>query len=231
METPGSETPICRYTDESILNKYAAKLLHPIKLNGIANLRMDDIAKAMDLSKATLYKYFPSRDEILDRLTCLFVKYVVGSGMEATLAEGSSEAYIQGFQSTFSQTLLIANYGTEIFFKDLREIYPQLMASIEVAISERNEKLRKFYERGMSEGYLNPLNATLLILEDELMFRHLLDPMYLMKHNLTLRGAITDYYQIKKLQLFKPDVHASIDDTRMTEKIEYLVRKVTFGTA
>ncbi|AZN42369.1 TetR/AcrR family transcriptional regulator [Paenibacillus albus] len=231
METTGGEAPVCRYTDESILNKYAAKLLHPLKSNGLHNLRMDDFAKAMDLSKATLYKYFQSRDEIIERLTALFVKYVVGSCSEVELVSGSSDAYIQSFQSTFSQTLLIANYGTEIFFKDLREIYPQHMASIDIAISERNARLRKFYERGMAEGYLNTLNATLLILEDELMFRHLLDPMYLMKNNLTLRGAIGDYYQIKKLQLFKPDIHASIDDTQMLDKIEYLVRKVTYGVA
>ncbi|SEM64199.1 TetR/AcrR family transcriptional regulator [Paenibacillus sp. OV219] len=231
METTGGEAPICRYTDESILNKYAAKLLHPIKTNGLHNLRMDDIAKAMDLSKATLYKYFPSRDEIIERLTALIVKYVIGGGADVDLIEGSCDGYIEGFQSTFSQTLLIANYGTEIFFRDLREIYPQLMASIDVAISERNARLRKFYERGMAEGYLNSLNATLLILEDELMFRHLLDPMYLMKNNLTLRNAIGDYYQIKKLQWFKPNIYASFDDTLMMDKIEHLVRKVTYGVA
>ena len=50
-----------------------------------------------------------------------------------------------------------------------------------------------------------------------------------MKHNLTLRGAIGDYYQIKKRQLFKPDVYEQIDDTAMTERIEQLVRKVTYG--
>ncbi|CAM3093664.1 TetR/AcrR family transcriptional regulator [Paenibacillus lupini] len=228
METT-NETQSCRYTDEATKNKYVAKLLHPIKANGFQGLRMDDIAKAMDLSKATLYKYFPSRDEIIERLTALYIRYVVCD--ETQLKEGSSEAYIQGFQSTFAQTLLIANYGTEAFFHDLREVYPQLMASIEVAISDRNNRLRSFYERGIAEGYMNDLNAMLYILQDELIFQKLLDPLYLMKNNLTLRNAIWDYYLIKKQQLFKYDVIPQINDTAMSEKVDYLVRKVTFGVA
>ncbi|GLX68731.1 TetR/AcrR family transcriptional regulator [Paenibacillus glycanilyticus] len=228
MDTTG-ETQNCRYTDEATKNKYVSKLLHPIKSNGFQGLRMDDIAKAMDLSKATLYKYFPSRDEIIERLTDLYIKYVVCD--EAKLMDGSQEAYIKGFQSTFQQTLLIANYGTEPFFRDLREIYPQLMASIEMSISDRNGRLRAFYERGIAEGYMNDLNAMLYILQDELIFQKLLDPHYLMRNNLTLRNALWDYYQIKKQQVFKPEVLAQINDEPMTEKVDYLVRKITFGVA
>lgn len=226
METT-NETQNCRYTDESIKNKYVAKLLHPVKSNGFQSFRMDDIAKTMDLSKATLYKYFQSRDEIIDYLTKLIIKYVIGA--ECQFESGSPDAYMRGIRSSFAQTLLIANYGTEAFFGDLREVYPQMMATIDVAISERNERLRRFFEKGIEEGYLNDSNATLLIIQDELMFRNLLDPHYLMKHNLTLRTAISDYYDIRKRQLFKPDVYDQIDDSDMAERIEQLVRKVTYG--
>ncbi|MBM7563860.1 TetR/AcrR family transcriptional regulator [Paenibacillus sacheonensis] len=224
---PSNETQQCRYTDETIKNKYVAKLLHPVKLNGFQSLRMDDIAKTMDLSKATLYKYFTSRDEIIEILVQLFTQYVVGA--ECQYDTGSAEDYFKGFKSSFAQTLLIANYGTETFFGDLREVYPQLMASIEVAISERNERLRRFYDQGIRDGIMYDTNTTLLIVQDELMFRHLLDPHYLMKHDLTLRGAIADYYQIKKRQLFRVEVYGQLDDSGMAERIEQLVRKVTYG--
>ena len=103
------------------------------------------------------------------------------------------------------------------------------MGIFDVAVSMRNGPLRKFYEHGMEQGSFNRLNATLLILQDDLMFRHLLDPVYLMKNNLTLRNAIHDYYQIKKLQLFSAELYASMDDAEMLNKIEYLVRKVSYG--
>ncbi|BBH19071.1 TetR family transcriptional regulator [Paenibacillus baekrokdamisoli] len=221
-----NEAQTCRYTDESIKSKYVAKLLHPFKTSGFQHIRMDDIAKYMDLSKATLYKYFPSRDEIIERLSEIFITYVIKA--EEQLPEGS-QMYMQGFQSSFAQSLIIANYGTEAFYQDMREVYPELMSRIDIAVSQRNERLQQFYERGMEEGSFNRLNATLLILQDDLMFRNLLDPVYLMKNNLTLRNAIHDYYQIKKLLLFSPALYASTDDVKMLEKIEYLVRKVSYG--
>ena len=216
----------CRYDDESTKTKYVLKLLHPLKTSGFQHIRMDDIAKYMDLSKATVYKYFPSRDEIFERLTEIFITYIVG--VEEQALEGD-QALIKGFQTSFAKSLVIANYGTEAFYHDMREIYPEFMGKIDVAVSMRNEQLRKFYEHGMEQGSFNRLNATLLILQDDLMFRHLLDPVYLMKNNLTLRNAIHDYYQIKKLQLFSAELYASMDDAEMLNKIEYLVRKVSYG--
>lgn len=216
----------CRYTDESIKGKFVIKLLHPFRTGGFQHIRMDDIAKYMDLSKATLYKYFPSRDEIFERLTDIFITYIIKD--EERLPE-DHPIYINGFQSSFAQSLIIANYGTEVFFQDMREVYPELMAKIDVAVSLRNEKLQKFYEQGMGVGAFNRLNANLLILQDDLMFRNLLDPVYLMKNNLTLRNAIHDYYQIKKLQIFSPELYANTDDAKMLERIDYLVRKVSYG--
>ena len=70
----------CRYDDESTKTKYVLKLLHPLKTSGFQHIRMDDIAKYMDLSKATVYKYFPSRDEIFERLAEIFITYIVGGG-------------------------------------------------------------------------------------------------------------------------------------------------------
>jgi hypothetical protein len=61
------------------------------------------------------------------------------------------------------------------------------------------------------------------------MFKSLLDSIYLMKHQLTLRGAIFDYYQIKKLQLLSPQSYTAADDQSMNERLDYLVRKVTYG--
>lgn len=227
MEPTVNDGQSCRYTDDTIKRKYVAKLLHPVKQNGFQSLRMDDIAKIMDLSKATLYKYFPSRDEVICYLTRILVQYVIGP--ESQYGAGSFESCVQGFQASFAQSLMIANYGTEVFFQDLREVYPQLMAEVEMAIGERNDRLRHFYETGMQAGFMNDTNASLIILQDELMFNKLMDPHYLMKHNLTLRGAVGDYYRIKKLQVFKPERYPQIHDEGMAERIEQLVRKVMYG--
>ncbi|WP_082197998.1 TetR/AcrR family transcriptional regulator [Bacillus sp. FJAT-26390] len=220
------EEAASRYSDETIKLKFISRILNPIKTNGFEQMRMDDIAKHMDLSKATLYKYFSSKDEVIQRLVENFIAYIIEADKELTDGSGS---FIAGFQKSFSQTLLIANYGTDVFYNDLNEVYPELFGRIQVAVGERNGRLKELYEKGAEAAVFNKLNASLMIIQDELMFRNLLDSLYLMKHQLTLRGAIFDYYQIKKLQLLSSQAFIGADDTAMNEKLEYLVRKVTYG--
>jgi AcrR family transcriptional regulator len=220
------EEAASRYSDETIKLKFISRILNPIKTNGFEQMRMDDIAKHMDLSKATLYKYFSSKDEVIQRLVENFITYIIEADKELTDESGS---FIAGFQKSFSQTLLIANYGTDAFYNDLNEVYPELFGRIQVAVGERNGRLKELYEKGAEAAVFNKLNASLLIIQDELMFRNLLDSLYLMKQQLTLRGAIFDYYQIKKLQLLSPQAYIEADEEGMNEKLEYLVRKVTYG--
>jgi AcrR family transcriptional regulator len=45
--------------------KLLTKIIPVLRTKSISSLRMDDIAKYMDISKATLYKYFSSKEEII----------------------------------------------------------------------------------------------------------------------------------------------------------------------
>ncbi|MBB6673874.1 TetR/AcrR family transcriptional regulator [Cohnella nanjingensis] len=218
-----------RYTDPACKRKLAAKLLHPMKSVGFQQLRMDDFAKHMDISKATLYKYFSSKDEIIEMLVQMFIDLVIEKD-QAELPD-DKVSYADRFQQSFARTLHIANYGNDPFMNDLREGYPAFYAMLNASIGSRNERLRTFYENGMDDGVFNRLNANLIILQDEMMFRHLIDPSYLMKHHLTLSAALSDYYQIKKLQLFRPEAFAQVNDEPMNEKLAYLVQKITYGVA
>ena len=97
------------------------KLLHPLKTSGFQHIRMDDIAKYMDLSKATVYKYFPSRDEIFERLAEIFITYIVG--VEEQALEGD-QALIKGYQTSFAKSLVIANYGRKPFIMTCARFIP-----------------------------------------------------------------------------------------------------------
>lgn len=221
-----SDAPNCRYSDEEIKSKLVARLFLPIKKHGIANLRTDDIAKYMDLSKATLYKYFESKDDVLTHVVELFKKHFVV--MDAIL-ESSSATYQERYQVVFQKMLLAANYGSEPLRNDLRALYPDLMESIQVAVSVRNDRLRHFYEQGMEEGVFIAANADLLILQDDLCFARLVDPLVLMARNLTCRQALFDYYHLRIHQIFTPESCPSADDDAIVKKLEALAQKISSG--
>lgn len=226
MKKP-DEQPGFRYNDLECKCKLANKLLAPFRSSGFQQLRMDDIAKQMDISKATLYKYFSSKDEIIDLIVDQFVSSIEENDVEDL--PGADTSYEQRFRNTFVRTLMIASYRSEPFLKDLRETFPELYGKLESAIAARNERLRKFYEKGMNEGVFSQQNATLLLMQDELIFRNLVDPIYLMKQNLTLRNALWDYYLIKKRQLLSTPQPDSEQDDAMRDRLDRLASKFMYG--
>ncbi|PWW02935.1 TetR family transcriptional regulator [Paenibacillus cellulosilyticus] len=226
MKKP-EEQPGFRYNDLECKCRLANKLLAPFRATGFQQLRMDDIAKQMDISKATLYKYFSSKDEIIDLIVDQFVNSVEENDAEDL--PGAENSYEVRFRNTFVRTLMIASYRSEPFLRDLRETFPELYGKLESAIAARNERLCTFYEQGMNEGVFNPQNATLLLMQDELIFRNLMDPIYLMKHHLTLRNALWDYYLIKKRQLLSSPKDDG--DEVMRERLDKLASKFMYGVS
>ncbi|MDV2887984.1 TetR/AcrR family transcriptional regulator, partial [Alkalihalophilus pseudofirmus] len=50
------------------VDQYIEKIKPVIRRNKFSQLKIDDIAKYMDISKVTLYKHFSSKDEIIQRV-------------------------------------------------------------------------------------------------------------------------------------------------------------------
>ncbi|CUU47531.1 TetR/AcrR family transcriptional regulator [Clostridium beijerinckii] len=212
-----------RYECEISKLKFIQKLVYPIKRNGIKALRSDDIAKYMGLSKATLYKYFSSKDEIIKEL----VEYYIGELLEVTIDNvDDAFSYVKEWQETFKNSLLSANFISDSFKNDLKESYPELFEMVKKASQKYNAKLIAFYKKGIDFGVFNDLNPAIVILQDEAFFKDMLNPLYLMDNNLTIRTTINDYYKCKKIQVIKNE-HQKLGDDKWEELSEYLVQKVS----
>ncbi len=129
---------------------------------GVDSVSMQDIADATELSKATLYLYFESKEailwEILDDAARYFVSYVqervapASNGLEAVRALW--ESYLSLFGSSTDILVLtgIAKYVDSAFFADEEEPPPskrnatwQIRATIEDVLG-----------RGIADGSLDP---------------------------------------------------------------------------
>jgi len=212
-----------RYTDLETKRKLLTKLLYPVKRDGIRALRTDDIARHMDLSKATLYKYFSSKDEIIEQLIALYVDYYARSH---DALHDETLSFTKRHQLAFEELLASAHYVSDLMLQDLRDTYPELLATLKVSFRQRDEHLHAFYEAGMQAGVFAALNPTLVILQDELVFRHLVNPKYLMEKNLTFRTALLDYYDSLTRQLYRPETRPT-DDPQWRAHLEYLANKLS----
>lgn len=200
------------------------RIIPLIRKNGFQSLRMDDIAKLMDISKATMYKYFSSKEVIISGAVAILIDYI---NENSDLLQEDVESFGGGFQDLFEQSLLLTAYISEVFVADLQKAYPDVAMKLEEANKVREQKMTLFYKKGSQIGVFNEVNEQLLFLQEQFLIRSLIDPKFLMNHKMTLEQALWDYYRLKKIQLFSPDYLHLSDDVIMKSKIEFLSKKLT----
>ncbi|MGG0177439.1 TetR/AcrR family transcriptional regulator [Gottfriedia acidiceleris] len=199
------------------------KLMPTIRTNGFQALRMEEIAKIVGISRATLYKYFPTKEDLFYRVTDGFVQYIKDMTSEMTNEES---LFAPRFQQIFEQSVSLALFITDDFLKELQGTFPLMYDKLWEMLQTRENQLLNFYNEGIRNGVFNEINGRLLILQDQMLFS-ILDLKYLMKNQLTFEQVLFDFYELRKLQLFKPEKISSVDDSLMIPRIEYLSQKIS----
>ncbi|AZB41001.1 TetR/AcrR family transcriptional regulator [Bacillus sp. FJAT-42376] len=208
---------------EEMRTSYAKKLMNVMRIQGFSKMKIQDMTQLINVSKATLYNYFSSKEEIIQKVGEVFTDY--SKEVDETLLN-KEISYTYRFQKVFQQAALSAIYSSEIFMRDLRQSCPDVYQEITAGRKWRENHIKDFYEEGIREGVFHPVNPSLLIMQDEAAFKRLLSPAFLMEEGISVKRALYDYYEIKKLQLLKPEVLDAIDDRPMGDLIDYILKKM-----
>lgn len=206
--------------------KYLVKLLPVIKQRGLSHARIEDLVQAMSISKATFYKHFSSKEEVIEGVVELVVGYF--SQASAVIADEASP-YIERFQRAFQHSVVIASYLSEAFLVDLKQAHPALWERVKQAQQAQQRHLQQFYQGGMTAGIFQPLNARVVALQDEVALRALVDPLFLMEHDLTVGTSLHDWYEAHKYQWLTPAARGQIDDAPIKAYIDLLARKIALS--
>ncbi|MFC0329924.1 TetR/AcrR family transcriptional regulator [Paenibacillus sepulcri] len=200
------------------------KLISAALKDGFQQLRMDDISKRMDVSRATMYKHFSSKEEVLEGVVDVYVDYI-NSLVIQTDEEGTEISYGTRFQFLFEQSVLLIRHIGSGFLKELQAIYPDSYSRLKDAMQTREQQIAEFYRDGMARGIFNQLNEKFIILQDDVLLREIIHVKYLMLNQASIQQVLYDYYQFKKIQLFKADKLPLLDDSRIDPIIDHIVQK------
>ncbi len=132
------------------------KRITPLFLEvGYWNLRVDDIAARLNISKKTLYIYFDNKKDIIWRVLQNNLNNVEEL---AQIAEENSPNAIESVISFMNG--FYAYIGTEQDKKNLEELesyYPEILVRYKEALLGLIQRLlQRNYERGVGEGYYKP---------------------------------------------------------------------------
>lgn len=180
---------------------YMEKLTASFKKNGLKKYSMDNLATELKISKATLYHYFSSKDEMVE--ICLM--RVIGQlGDFESISKDDTISFedrfykmLQLFSETFSD---ISN----LFLGDLQDEYPQLWLQVQLFIDYVHQVLTNFYNDGKKAGVFRDIHTSILVMSDRMFFNAISDVDFLRKNNITLRSAFDEYFRMKCFGFIQP---------------------------
>jgi len=174
---------------------WVLRLIPVFQKNGIKQYTMKDLATLVGVSKATLYKHFSSKEEILEMVINLKLRQL--EVFKEKLFDDQLpylERYIKAIQITSLQIGGISNK----FILDLRHLHPNLWERIRHFQEEAIELLKQFYQKGIQIGVFNDISPIIMVASDRSFFSTLLDnPEILTNSHLTVQEAFQDYFFMK----------------------------------
>ncbi|MDD9150796.1 TetR/AcrR family transcriptional regulator [Sporolactobacillus sp. CQH2019] len=206
------------------VDQYIEKIKPVIRRNKFSQLKIDDIAKYMDISKVTLYKHFSSKDEIIQRVVMYYINYLQGAD---TVVKDDSVSYVERFQMTFLQSLICVTFISDLFLNDLKEFYPHHFEDLAAAQQSRMKNLQTFFESGMKQKIFNKLNAVLFMVQDDAVLRRFMEPSFSIQYDVTLKQAIMDFYKMKQYQLLKPEHLDTVDDSVIEKEVSKVLQTIS----
>ena len=210
--------------EKQLLRKsYVKRIMNVVRTKGFLSLTISDMAKLMNMSRASLYNYFSSKEEILLEVIEYYLTYIHEA--DQMIADESLSYQIR-LQKVYEQTVLSALYASDLFMHDLKIGCPALYSRKMKARKERLATVHAFYSQGMEAGIFHELNPTILIIQDEAALKVMTDASFLLKEGFSLKHVLYDYYEAKKVQVLKPEAIEGEADEQIHEVIERILQKL-----
>ncbi|HLF20141.1 MAG TPA: TetR/AcrR family transcriptional regulator [Bacteroidota bacterium] len=162
---------------------------------GISKVTLDEIASDLRMSKKTMYKFFPSKDELLSSIVHLMMGKMERQ-IEAIVS--SSKAFPE------KMTALMAFAGKFIgrlssqFLRDLERFAPALWREVETFRRERIfSRLERMFVQAKQEGFLREdLDHNLFMLVFLHSMQGIMNPHTLSQHSFSAQQAFKGIFKI-----------------------------------
>ena len=192
-----------RLFDERKKEKWVKKLLPHFKRQGLLGYSMDELANYLEISKATIYNHFKSKDEIVESVIKLKIDEL--SGFNDYLQNANLPFLVRYYKGIQYFTSRLSDFSN-VFLDDLQKVYPDQWKQFSDFQKECIQSIKKYYQEGIEKGVFNQINLSLLVMSDNIFFQLLSVPEYLEELNITLDKAFEEYFKMKFNGLLKEEV-------------------------
>ncbi len=169
---------------------------------GLNELTMNDLAKRLHITKATLYNHFPTKEKIVSDT----LKYILNNIKDfEAIIKNEDLTYIERY---FGSVQILCNNVKDvsnIFLKDLKNSFPHLWFLVDTFRDYATNILADFYKNGQKNGVFKQFDTNIFVLTDQLFLDALADAELLESNNLTLEKAFLEYFKMKCFGIIEGD--------------------------
>ncbi|TWT07883.1 TetR/AcrR family transcriptional regulator [Planococcus sp. CPCC 101016] len=199
---------------------YAEKIVETVRKKGFITLTIQDLAHLMGISRASLYNFFASKEDIILEVTEIYIDYLKRTN---DFISNPRYPYSQRMPTVFEQAAFSAVYASEIYLHELKMTCPSLYERKKQLADERILTLQTFYENGIIDGDFNLLNPALIIAQDDAALRKILNSNFLAEKGMSLEDSMYGYYKIMKYRTFAPALLKTSKDPYIDKVVGVIV--------
>ena len=189
-----------RLDDPELKSDWIKQLSGVYLRNGLTKFTMDDIAAKLGISKATLYKYFASREDILDEVVRMRIAEI--EVFEEHLADDKITFTERYFEVIKNASFMLAEMSNQ-FLLDAKHLYPDLWDKMRTFQDRALFVVEEFYKKGIEAGIMNDINPRLLALTDKMFIRYVSDEKFLDEYDISLKEAFDNFFLMKSHGIFR----------------------------
>lgn len=184
-----------RNSNDTKRTKWVRELYPFFKSRGLLGFNMEEVALCLNVSKATIYNYFQSKDEIID--CYLSEKFKDLSGFESKIEDLNRPFNDRYENAMLHLTQAMSDLSPQVR-SDLQHIFPEKWENLNVVISECLVRIKQHYVNGIDSGVYQSFHPDILILCDRNMLFYMSDTEQLAASGLSLREAFSAYMMVRK---------------------------------
>ena len=172
---------------------------------GIRAVKMDDIAESLSISKRTMYEIYATKEELIYEGVKAYRERQKAKIIELSKGKDLMEILMKYYRIKVEES----HTTSQAFYNDLVK-YPRVLRYLNREKMHTRENLKKFFERGVYEGYFREdinyeLAARLFdaigryVMEQRLYSQYSIEELFTSLSFVSLRGLCTEK-GIKKLE-------------------------------
>lgn len=189
-----------RINDQATTDQWVKNIVPIILKQGFYKMTMDEVVKLAGVSKATFYKYYTSREELIDNIIHEKVQELYR--FQSSLFDARLPYVERYLEATIIVSKVLSGISNT-FLADLKKAYPDKFRTIEEFKMFVIKMLENYYTEGIQQGYLAPINPKVVVMTDQLFYGQLMDGEYLEKNGLTLKECLIQYTLMKNSGLIQ----------------------------